>query len=272
MENPPNLTYCKIVGNFKAFIADSLDADDLPDFIAMTGTGTIYPNLTSAKNTTPGFKSTYFTSPIQVTIDSDGDLTRNGEKYVMVLAPNQASGVNPSNFTYTIRLTLGILGDSTERVFGPYSFLPTPNGTIDVVDIIPVASSAGTPVIQGPQGVQGVQGLQGPTGPIGPIGPIGLQGPVGPQGIPGVADDTSIATKIQDPKSLTATALNAAYVPGNPTLVVTYDPDGSVATTTENGVLTTFTYNTDGTVKTQTRDGVTKTFTYDASGNVTGAA
>jgi YD repeat-containing protein len=61
-------------------------------------------------------------------------------------------------------------------------------------------------------------------------------------------------------------------VSGNPTLVVTYNGDGSVASTTENGVLTTFTYNTDGTVKTQTRAGVTKTFTYDASGNVTGAA
>ena len=67
-------------------------------------------------------------------------------------------------------------------------------------------------------------------------------------------------------------ALNATYVPGNPTLVVTYNPDGSVASTTENGVLTTFTYNADGTVSTQTRAGVTKTFSYDANGNVTGAA
>jgi len=74
------------------------------------------------------------------------------------------------------------------------------------------------------------------------------------------------------PAGLAATALNATYVSGNPTLTVTYNTDGSVATTTENGVLTTFTYNTDGTVNTQTRAGVTKTFTYDASGNVTGAA
>jgi len=63
-----------------------------------------------------------------------------------------------------------------------------------------------------------------------------------------------------------------ALVPGNPTLSVTYNDDGSVASTSENGVLTTFTYNTDGTVNTQTRAGVTKTFSYDANGNVTGAA
>ncbi len=71
---------------------------------------------------------------------------------------------------------------------------------------------------------------------------------------------------------LHARAHNATYVPGNPTLSVTYNPDGTVDTTTENGVLTTFAYTSDGTVHTQTRAGVTKTFTYDANGNVTGAA
>lgn len=74
------------------------------------------------------------------------------------------------------------------------------------------------------------------------------------------------------PDRLGAGKLTESFVPGNPTLAVTYNGDGTVATTTENGVLTTFTYNADGTVNTQTRAGVTKTFTYDASGNVTGAA
>jgi YD repeat-containing protein len=63
----------------------------------------------------------------------------------------------------------------------------------------------------------------------------------------------------------------ATFAPANPTLVVTYNGDGSVASTTEDCVLTTFGYNTDGTVATQTRAGVTKTFSYNASGNVTGA-
>jgi YD repeat-containing protein len=75
-----------------------------------------------------------------------------------------------------------------------------------------------------------------------------------------------------DPKPLTVAAGNVAFVPGNPTLTVTYNGDGTVASTVENGVTTTFTYNADGTVNTQTRAGVTKTFTYDANGNVTGAA
>lgn len=79
-----------------------------------------------------------------------------------------------------------------------------------------------------------------------------------------VGDDFKFPASILGP-------LGQAFVPGNPTLVVAYNPDGSVASTTEDGVLTTFTYNPDGTVATQTRAGVTKTFSYDANGNVTGA-
>lgn len=74
------------------------------------------------------------------------------------------------------------------------------------------------------------------------------------------------------PERLQTTALNATYAIASPVLTVTYNGDGSVASTVENGVTTTFTYNTDGTVATQTRAGTTKTFTYDANGNVTGAA
>jgi YD repeat-containing protein len=84
--------------------------------------------------------------------------------------------------------------------------------------------------------------------------------------------DAVVTTAATTPGAGLNAALTATYASANPTLVVTYNPDGSVASTTENGVLTTFTYNTDGTVSTQTRAGVTKTFTYDANGNVTGAA
>lgn len=91
-------------------------------------------------------------------------------------------------------------------------------------------------------------------------------------------DDTftlPAAAKVADanlPPRLGATELNATYAIASPVLTVTYNGDGSVASTVENGVTTTFTYNTDGTVATQTRAGTTKTFTYDANGNVTGAA
>ncbi|BCW79020.1 hypothetical protein [Arthrobacter sp. NicSoilC5] len=119
---------------------------------------------------------------------------------------------------------------------------------------------------------------------LGQTGPIDLDlVPDGPVSIPVTAPTASVLgfngrtgfITLQDsdlPERLSDAQLSATYVPGNPTLAVTYNSDGSVASTTENGVLTTFTYNADGTVNTQTRAGVTKTFTYDTNGNVTGAA
>jgi hypothetical protein len=153
MANPPDLNYCKIVGNFKAFIADNADSDDLPDFVPMSGMGQIWPNVQTAKNTAVGYKSTYFNSPIPVTVDLDGDLSQGGRKYVMVLA--ESPTVNPSNFNYSIKLSLAALGESNFRDYGPFAFNVTPNGEIDITDVIPVTISNGTPIVQGPQGEPG---------------------------------------------------------------------------------------------------------------------
>lgn len=85
------------------------------------------------------------------------------------------------------------------------------------------------------------------------------------------ANAASIAAgDVTNPASAAGIALSATFAIANPALTVTYNGDGSVASTTENGVVTTFTYNGDGTVATQTRAGVTKTFSYGAYG-VTGA-
>ena len=92
----------------------------------------------------------------------------------------------------------------------------------------------------------------------------------GPQGPAGVADDTSVKDLITTPGTQTATALSATYASAFPaTQAITYNPDGSVATVTENGVTTSYTYNSDGTVATDTRNGVTRTYTY-TNGNLTG--
>lgn len=153
MANPPNLNYCKIVGNFKAFIADNADSDDLPDFVPMSGTGQIWPNIEKAKNTQVGYKSTYFNSPIPVTVDLEGDLAQGGRKYIMVLA--ESPNVNPSTFNYSIILTLAAQGESNFRQYGPFAFDIVPGGEIDLTDAIPVSAYGGNPITQGPQGEAG---------------------------------------------------------------------------------------------------------------------
>lgn len=153
MANPPNLNYCKIVGNFKAFIADNQDADDLPDFVPMSGSGQIWPNVAMAKNTQVGYKSTYFNSPITVTVDLDGDLSQGGRKYVMVLA--ESANLNPGSFNYSITLNLAAFGESNFRQYGPFAFPITPGGEVDITDVIPVSAYGGNPIVQGPQGEPG---------------------------------------------------------------------------------------------------------------------
>ncbi len=153
MANPPNLNYCKIVGNFKAFIADNADSDDLPDFVPMSGTGQIWPNVVMAKNTQIGYKSTYFNSPINVTVDLDGDLAQGGRKYIMVLAESEV--INPSTFNYSIILNLAALGESGFRQYGPFAFDIVPGGEVDLTDVIPVSAYGGNPIVQGPQGEAG---------------------------------------------------------------------------------------------------------------------
>lgn len=68
------------------------------------------------------------------------------------------------------------------------------------------------------------------------------------------------------------TALRTEFAMANPTLSVTYNSDGTVASTTENGIVTSFTYNSDGSVHTETRNGVLRTFAYNADGTVSGAS
>lgn len=164
MANPSNLKYCKVYGNFKAFVADSSDGDDLPDFVPMTGTGEIYANVTQAKDMTPGQKSTYFNGSIPVTVDADGDLSQGGRKYVMLLAPS--NNINPVGFNYTIKLTLSAAGVSGTRSFGPFVLPVTADGEVDVSDFVPVATSGGTPIVQGPPGQDGPPGPPGPPGPV----------------------------------------------------------------------------------------------------------
>ena len=84
-----------------------------------------------------------------------------------------------------------------------------------------------------------------------------------------VIDTDALDTHL-DAKGLSPAALSATYAGAFPdSQAITYNGDGSVATVTENGVLTSYTYNGDGTFATDTRLGVTRAYTYTA-GNLTG--
>lgn len=246
MTNPPGLNFCKVYGNFKAFVADGGDGDDLPDFVPMTGSGEIYANVERAKNTAVGQKSTYFNASIPVTVDVDGDLSQNGRKYIMVLAPSP--DINPVSFNYTIKLTLLVPGSSTPRIYGPYAFNVVPGGEVDITDILPVAFSSGTAIVQGPPGPVGPAGPAGAsiTGPAGPAGPAGAdstvpgpQGPAGPagadstvpgpQGATGPAGPAGADSTVPGPQGPAGPAGADSTVPGPQGPAGPQGPEGPVA-------------------------------------------
>lgn len=72
--------------------------------------------------------------------------------------------------------------------------------------------------------------------------------------------------KVRDkhlPDRLKKDSLDGSYAPLR--LVadgITYNSDGTVASSTSNGVVTTYTWNSDGTVNTETSQGFRKTWVY----------
>ena len=153
LAEPASLTYCTVEGNFAAFIADGLDANDLPDWEAMSGTASITPNIPYGQNFATGEKRTFFPRPIACTIDADGDLARNGTKGVKLLADGPS--ISPQGFTYQIKFTLTPPGEETPVVYGPFDFSVVPGGTVNLVDVVPVAGTSGTPLAKGEQGEAG---------------------------------------------------------------------------------------------------------------------
>lgn len=202
MTNPTNVTYCQLVGSFKSFATDGSGT-----LLPMTGTGTIWPNADIIKNVDPANKGTYLNEAINVTVDADGDLSQSGVKSVTVLAAD--SNVNPSNFTYTIQLTLTPKGQTKSRTYGPFSFNVTPNGVVNIADIVPVRVSYGVAMVQGPKGPTGPPGATGPAGPTGadstvpgpqgPVGPTGATGPQGPTGADSVVAGPQGPAGVQGP-------------------------------------------------------------------------
>jgi hypothetical protein len=181
MANPSGLLYAKVVGRYQMFLADSADPDDLPDFVDLEGTGIIKPNVLEARNVNPGLTSTYLPRDVPITVEN-GWLTSAGNAYVNLL--RSSPGVTPTDFNYSITLQLRpVLSSEAYITYGPYSFSSVPDAVTGVVDLalaVPVAASAGTPVIVGPRGPENLR-VQ-PTDPLLDGAGMWVQTGLGPSG------------------------------------------------------------------------------------------
>lgn len=126
MSTVPNTPFCRVEGNFLSILKDSIDVDDLPDFIPVSGHGYIslqssFINVDAAVN-----KSILFVDKIDFVIDSLGNISKNGS--IGVIIPS------PAKLRYTLTLFCGVGGrDSTERsVTYSTDFFSIPSGVVDV--------------------------------------------------------------------------------------------------------------------------------------------
>lgn len=130
------LLYCKVIGSFKGFVADTTqDEDDLPEFNIPTGTGVIVPNVKIVKYASEDQGKVIFSpSVINVVLDTDGNLSQGGRPYVNLLAPSP--GMNPNNFGYTITMNVKFDNSSRVETWGPYFIVPEPGSVKDLFDLV----------------------------------------------------------------------------------------------------------------------------------------
>lgn len=129
-----DLLYCKVVGTFRGFVADSDDVDDLPEFNIPSGSGVITPNVKMVKLYDEIEPKIFYPSPTKVDLNAQGKLSQGGRPYVNLLSPT--ADMVPNNFGYTIVMNLKFDGNSRTETWGPFSFIPTANSTQDLFDMV----------------------------------------------------------------------------------------------------------------------------------------
>lgn len=180
--------YGTVTGRLLAVVGDGPDADAAPDGMAVTGTVTFTPDITSilVSNGAPS-PFTALPTPIECGLDADGYLVYPlpgvaGSKRGVSLLATTDPNMNPAAWTYVVSFKLQANGKPVS--YPEFNVNIPAGGTIDLTTATPVPSSTGVYMAQGPRGEKGEQGFQG------------IQGLQGLQGIPGPAMDGESAYEL----------------------------------------------------------------------------
>lgn len=151
---PAALGYGKVVWTAISAIADGpADSDSLPDGIPVTGSVTFAPSepellIFGEKPTT------VMATTVTYQLGADGVLRDAGGKEGIYLLANDAPGVSPSGWKWTVSYKLN---NGLSR--GSFSFDLPSGTTVDLTTVKPVAKVNGVPIIKGEKGDKGDPGL-----------------------------------------------------------------------------------------------------------------
>lgn len=144
-----------IVGRFLSVVADSADdTDQEPEVVPMSGTVTFTPQVSAVKVVEGAdVPATVNVAPVSATLDSEGYLSRNGQRGIRLLATDGPT--NPTGFTYQVSFALTLGGGAAVVKYTPFPVQVPSGRTVDLTVAAPVPSSSGVSMVQG-VGVQDV--------------------------------------------------------------------------------------------------------------------
>jgi len=174
---PAGLPYGTVIGRFLFVSQDRTDVDHDPDYTVVNGTVKFTCSAGTLKVATESLILVPLT--FEADFDAEGWLTPlfdTSETASIKLPATDSEIYNPTGFTW--RVDFNIRDAATGNAIKIPSFsIEVPEGeTVDLADVIPVASAEGTIIIQGPPGPTGPTGATGATGPTGPAGADGADG------------------------------------------------------------------------------------------------
>lgn len=178
---PADIPTGLVTGQFYFVNEDNIDADTDPDLTVVSGTVTF---TCEAKDPLrmPTKKAVVIPMKFDAEFDSQGRLVPRGQTNVGIELPASNSALfNPTNFTWKVEFNLVDVATGYTVVIPAFSIIVPEGVTSDIVDLMPVSTSPGT---------------------------IMVQGPAGPNTIP---TDNAVATNVNTAGTATRTALDGRY-------------------------------------------------------------
>ncbi|MFC9786419.1 hypothetical protein [Rhodococcus sp. NPDC127528] len=152
------LQYMKVTGTIGDIIADGLDADDLPDEVAVKATIRFTFMLNPGDSVLlpyhPQGPRTMLVDPIAATLDVQGRVTMRGKPYVKLWCPDQWT--NPATGFYRVDF-IDVTSDGRPLQLRSIQIPAIPDSEVDLTDVWAVPGTPPPGVTRGERGV-GVDG------------------------------------------------------------------------------------------------------------------
>lgn len=152
MTMPAAVSFGQVYWSGIAATADGPDAGANPDPVGVTGTVTFTPSPREPLTANPGTPGAVSVFPLAATYSvTDGTLLDSEGRTLVSLVATTATDVTPVGWTWLATYRLNAIGGSSPAR-GSFSFSLAAGEVLNLANAMPVASSNGVAILQGPPG------------------------------------------------------------------------------------------------------------------------